>query len=172
MCLLGASLGGGLPTLVWSLLPPRVMGLWSLGLRFVFHGPLSQAKHCPCCHGVITYLLCSSPRAVENMLFHPLILRNSVSSPFLHCRYNLDPFESHSDEMLWQVLERTFMRDTVGHWGCPGRVHFLAPVPQIPGPGLNLASCLLAPHMLILTGAGISGHTRGESWKRSRRRWA
>uniref|UniRef100_A0A452QKC9 ABC transporter domain-containing protein n=1 Tax=Ursus americanus TaxID=9643 RepID=A0A452QKC9_URSAM len=27
-------------------------------------------------------------------------------------RYNLDPFESHSDEMLWQVLERTFMRDT------------------------------------------------------------
>ncbi|EFB20428.1 hypothetical protein PANDA_018370 [Ailuropoda melanoleuca] len=28
-------------------------------------------------------------------------------------RYNLDPFESHSDEMLWQVLERTFMRDTI-----------------------------------------------------------
>uniref|UniRef100_A0A8C9E446 ABC transporter domain-containing protein n=1 Tax=Phocoena sinus TaxID=42100 RepID=A0A8C9E446_PHOSS len=28
-------------------------------------------------------------------------------------RYNLDPFESHSDEMLWQVLERTFMRDTL-----------------------------------------------------------
>lgn len=29
-------------------------------------------------------------------------------------RFNLDPFESHTDEMLWQVLERTFMRDTVG----------------------------------------------------------
>ncbi|XP_016069254.1 PREDICTED: multidrug resistance-associated protein 9 [Miniopterus natalensis] len=28
-------------------------------------------------------------------------------------RYNLDPFESHADEMLWQVLERTFMRDTI-----------------------------------------------------------
>ncbi|KAF4010671.1 hypothetical protein G4228_001928 [Cervus hanglu yarkandensis] len=28
-------------------------------------------------------------------------------------RYNLDPFESHSDEMLWQVLERTFMKDTI-----------------------------------------------------------
>ncbi|XP_044901993.1 ATP-binding cassette sub-family C member 12 isoform X6 [Felis catus] len=28
-------------------------------------------------------------------------------------RHNLDPFESHSDEMLWQVLERTFMRDTI-----------------------------------------------------------
>uniref|UniRef100_A0A8D0R2S4 ATP binding cassette subfamily C member 12 n=1 Tax=Sus scrofa TaxID=9823 RepID=A0A8D0R2S4_PIG len=28
-------------------------------------------------------------------------------------RYNLDPFESHSDEVLWQVLERTFMRDTI-----------------------------------------------------------
>ncbi|XP_055153991.1 ATP-binding cassette sub-family C member 12 isoform X1 [Symphalangus syndactylus] len=28
-------------------------------------------------------------------------------------RYNLDPFESHIDEMLWQVLERTFMRDTI-----------------------------------------------------------
>uniref|UniRef100_A0A2K6FZQ9 ATP-binding cassette sub-family C member 12 n=1 Tax=Propithecus coquereli TaxID=379532 RepID=A0A2K6FZQ9_PROCO len=28
-------------------------------------------------------------------------------------RYNLDPFESHPDEMLWQVLERTFMRDTI-----------------------------------------------------------
>ncbi|XP_075851725.1 ATP-binding cassette sub-family C member 12 [Microcebus murinus] len=28
-------------------------------------------------------------------------------------RYNLDPFESHTDEMLWQVLERTFMRDTI-----------------------------------------------------------
>ncbi|CAD7678621.1 unnamed protein product [Nyctereutes procyonoides] len=28
-------------------------------------------------------------------------------------QYNLDPFESHSDEMLWQVLERTFMRDTI-----------------------------------------------------------
>ncbi|XP_045298609.1 ATP-binding cassette sub-family C member 12 isoform X3 [Leopardus geoffroyi] len=28
-------------------------------------------------------------------------------------RYNLDPFESHSDEMLWQVLERTFMTDTI-----------------------------------------------------------
>ncbi|KAM5298031.1 ATP-binding cassette sub-family C member 12-like isoform 2-T2 [Glossophaga mutica] len=29
------------------------------------------------------------------------------------CRYNLDPFERHTDEMLWQVLERTFMRDTI-----------------------------------------------------------
>ncbi|XP_042637639.1 ATP-binding cassette sub-family C member 12 [Orycteropus afer afer] len=28
-------------------------------------------------------------------------------------RYNLDPFGSHTDEMLWQVLERTFMRDTI-----------------------------------------------------------
>ncbi|KAG8510013.1 Multidrug resistance-associated protein 9 [Galemys pyrenaicus] len=28
-------------------------------------------------------------------------------------RYNLDPFESYTDEMLWQVLERTFMRDTI-----------------------------------------------------------
>ncbi|XP_006903270.1 PREDICTED: multidrug resistance-associated protein 9-like, partial [Elephantulus edwardii] len=28
-------------------------------------------------------------------------------------RYNLDPFESHTDEMLWQVLERTFMKDTI-----------------------------------------------------------
>ncbi|KAM9046573.1 LOW QUALITY PROTEIN: ATP-binding cassette sub-family C member 12 [Megaptera novaeangliae] len=28
-------------------------------------------------------------------------------------RYNLDPFGSHSDEMLWQVLEITFMRDTI-----------------------------------------------------------
>ncbi|XP_051689838.2 ATP-binding cassette sub-family C member 12 isoform X2 [Oryctolagus cuniculus] len=28
-------------------------------------------------------------------------------------RYNLDPFGSHADEMLWQVLERTFMRDTI-----------------------------------------------------------
>ncbi|XP_027982807.2 ATP-binding cassette sub-family C member 12 isoform X5 [Eptesicus fuscus] len=28
-------------------------------------------------------------------------------------RFNLDPFESHTDEMLWQVLERTFMRDTI-----------------------------------------------------------
>nr|KAF6285136.1 ATP binding cassette subfamily C member 12 [Myotis myotis] len=29
------------------------------------------------------------------------------------CRFNLDPFERHTDEMLWQVLERTFMRDTI-----------------------------------------------------------
>ncbi|XP_038168309.1 ATP-binding cassette sub-family C member 12 isoform X2 [Arvicola amphibius] len=28
-------------------------------------------------------------------------------------RYNLDPLGSHSDEMLWHVLERTFMRDTI-----------------------------------------------------------
>ncbi|XP_060041591.1 ATP-binding cassette sub-family C member 12 isoform X1 [Erinaceus europaeus] len=28
-------------------------------------------------------------------------------------RYNLDPFENHTDEMLWQVLERTFMKDTI-----------------------------------------------------------
>ncbi|XP_037000716.2 ATP-binding cassette sub-family C member 12 isoform X2 [Artibeus jamaicensis] len=28
-------------------------------------------------------------------------------------RYNLDPFEQHTDEMLWQVLERTFMKDTI-----------------------------------------------------------
>ncbi|KFO20667.1 Multidrug resistance-associated protein 9 [Fukomys damarensis] len=28
-------------------------------------------------------------------------------------RYNLDPFESHTNEMLWQVLERTFMRDII-----------------------------------------------------------
>ncbi|XP_037672018.1 multidrug resistance-associated protein 9 [Choloepus didactylus] len=28
-------------------------------------------------------------------------------------RYNLDPFESHTDEMLWHVLERTFMRDAI-----------------------------------------------------------
>ncbi|XP_042549372.1 ATP-binding cassette sub-family C member 12 isoform X1 [Dipodomys spectabilis] len=28
-------------------------------------------------------------------------------------RFNLDPFGSHSDEVLWQVLERTFMRDTI-----------------------------------------------------------
>ncbi|XP_054553030.1 ATP-binding cassette sub-family C member 12 isoform X2 [Talpa occidentalis] len=28
-------------------------------------------------------------------------------------RYNLDPFESYTDEMLWEVLERTFMRDTI-----------------------------------------------------------
>ncbi|OWK15922.1 hypothetical protein Celaphus_00004092 [Cervus elaphus hippelaphus] len=36
-------------------------------------------------------------------------------------RYNLDPFESHSDEMLWQVLERTFMKDTVSGvvWNAP-----------------------------------------------------
>ncbi|XP_058136036.1 ATP-binding cassette sub-family C member 12 [Dasypus novemcinctus] len=28
-------------------------------------------------------------------------------------RYNLDPFERQTDEMLWHVLERTFMRDTI-----------------------------------------------------------
>ncbi|XP_020011029.2 ATP-binding cassette sub-family C member 12 [Castor canadensis] len=28
-------------------------------------------------------------------------------------RFNLDPFGSHTDETLWQVLERTFMRDTI-----------------------------------------------------------
>nr|KAF6405968.1 ATP binding cassette subfamily C member 12 [Molossus molossus] len=28
-------------------------------------------------------------------------------------RYNLDPFESHTDEMLWRALERTCMRDTI-----------------------------------------------------------
>ncbi|XP_036044189.1 multidrug resistance-associated protein 9 isoform X1 [Onychomys torridus] len=28
-------------------------------------------------------------------------------------RFNLDPLESHTDEMLWHVLERTFMRDTI-----------------------------------------------------------
>ncbi|KAF6287414.1 ATP binding cassette subfamily C member 12 [Rhinolophus ferrumequinum] len=28
-------------------------------------------------------------------------------------RYNLDPFGSHADEILWQVLERTFMRHTI-----------------------------------------------------------
>ncbi|XP_070253922.1 ATP-binding cassette sub-family C member 12 isoform X3 [Myotis yumanensis] len=28
-------------------------------------------------------------------------------------RFNLDPFERHTDEMLWQVLERTFMRDAI-----------------------------------------------------------
>uniref|UniRef100_G1NYX0 ATP binding cassette subfamily C member 12 n=1 Tax=Myotis lucifugus TaxID=59463 RepID=G1NYX0_MYOLU len=28
-------------------------------------------------------------------------------------RFNLDPFERHTDEILWQVLERTFMRDTI-----------------------------------------------------------
>uniref|UniRef100_A0A8C3VT38 ATP binding cassette subfamily C member 12 n=1 Tax=Catagonus wagneri TaxID=51154 RepID=A0A8C3VT38_9CETA len=28
-------------------------------------------------------------------------------------RYNLDPFESHSHEVPWRVLERTFMRDTI-----------------------------------------------------------
>ncbi|KAM5207793.1 LOW QUALITY PROTEIN: ATP-binding cassette sub-family C member 12 [Hipposideros larvatus] len=28
-------------------------------------------------------------------------------------RYNLDPFGSHTDEVLWQALERTFMRDTI-----------------------------------------------------------
>lgn len=28
-------------------------------------------------------------------------------------RYNLDPLGSHTDEMLWHVLERTFMRDTI-----------------------------------------------------------
>lgn len=83
-------------------------------------------NHCP---GLSTALVAvvsshtisrSPPHAVENMLSHSPGLRNSASSPFLHCRYNLDPFESHSDEMLWQVLERTFMRDTVGLWGCPG----------------------------------------------------
>ncbi|XP_057609804.1 ATP-binding cassette sub-family C member 12 isoform X2 [Chionomys nivalis] len=28
-------------------------------------------------------------------------------------RFNLDPLGSHTDEMLWHVLERTFMRDTI-----------------------------------------------------------
>ncbi|EHB16370.1 Multidrug resistance-associated protein 9 [Heterocephalus glaber] len=28
-------------------------------------------------------------------------------------RYNLDPFESHTDKSLWEVLERTFMKDTI-----------------------------------------------------------
>uniref|UniRef100_A0A8C2MDT6 ATP-binding cassette sub-family C member 12 n=1 Tax=Cricetulus griseus TaxID=10029 RepID=A0A8C2MDT6_CRIGR len=28
-------------------------------------------------------------------------------------RYNLDPLGSHTDEILWHVLERTFMRDTI-----------------------------------------------------------
>ncbi|XP_036607744.1 multidrug resistance-associated protein 9 [Trichosurus vulpecula] len=28
-------------------------------------------------------------------------------------RFNLDPFESRTDEELWQVLERTFMKDTI-----------------------------------------------------------
>ncbi|CAK6436567.1 unnamed protein product [Pipistrellus nathusii] len=28
-------------------------------------------------------------------------------------RFNLDPFQSHTDEKLWQVLERAFMRDTI-----------------------------------------------------------
>ncbi|KFO26670.1 Multidrug resistance-associated protein 9 [Fukomys damarensis] len=41
-------------------------------------------------------------------------------------RYNLDPFESHTDETLWQVLERTFMRDIVSVWGCSEQVLFPA----------------------------------------------
>ncbi|XP_074067508.1 ATP-binding cassette sub-family C member 12 isoform X3 [Macrotis lagotis] len=28
-------------------------------------------------------------------------------------RFNLDPFKSHTDEELWQILERTFMKDTI-----------------------------------------------------------
>uniref|UniRef100_F7GCF3 ATP-binding cassette sub-family C member 12 n=1 Tax=Monodelphis domestica TaxID=13616 RepID=F7GCF3_MONDO len=28
-------------------------------------------------------------------------------------RFNLDPFENHTDEELWQVLERTFMKDSI-----------------------------------------------------------
>ena len=66
----------------------------------------------------------SPPRAVGNTVSWRLILGDSAPSPFLHCRYNLDPFESHSDEVLWQVLERTFMRDTVGLWGCAGGARF------------------------------------------------
>ncbi|GAB1293435.1 ATP-binding cassette sub-family C member 12 [Apodemus speciosus] len=33
--------------------------------------------------------------------------------PVLFVVYNLDPLGSHTDEMLWHVLERTFMRDTI-----------------------------------------------------------
>lgn len=62
---------------------------------------------------------------------HCLILDNPACFPLLHHRFNLDPLESHTDEMLWHVLERTFMRDTVGFWGFP------APLPQIPGPGAS-----------------------------------
>lgn len=73
---------------------------------------------------------CSLPHAAENILPHPVLLRNLAPCSFLYCRYNLDPFESHSDEMLWQVLERTFMTDTVGLWGWPGWVRFPAPGPR------------------------------------------
>lgn len=53
---------------------------------------------------------------------HCVILEDPACFPLIHCRYNLDPLGSHTDEMLWHVLERTFMRDTVGLWGCPARV--------------------------------------------------
>ena len=43
----------------------------------------------------------------------PLALSHPAPPPFLRCRYNLDPFKRHTDKMLWRVLDRTFMTDTV-----------------------------------------------------------
>lgn len=77
------------------------------------------SKHCPGSHWV-TSTSCPAT-CYRNLLPGPL--PSEISSlPFRHCRYNLDPFGSHTDETLWQALERTCMRDTVGLGACPGRV--------------------------------------------------
>lgn len=35
-------------------------------------------------------------------------------------RYNLDPFNSYSDEELWLALEKTYMKDTVKTYSIRG----------------------------------------------------
>lgn len=74
---------------------------------------------------------------------HP---RSPAPSPLLHCRYNLDPFGSHTDETLWQVLERTFMRDTVGLWGCSECVVFPADTWLCTWPGLFMDTACIHTH--------------------------
>jgi hypothetical protein len=52
-------------------------------------------------------------RSSPLLALHCIILEDPACFPLIRCRYNLDPLGSHTDEMLWHVLERTFMRDTV-----------------------------------------------------------
>lgn len=142
----------------WSLVHHWAEGSCSLGLRLVILWTIVLAKHCFWRQGGQH----TPPLTLSHMLQKTcspahVFLRNPAPCSFLYFRYNLDPFESHSDEMLWQVLERTFMRDTVGLWGSPGWTCFLALGPQIPGPGLNWTSTgpafgqayLLASYMSI-----------------------